>query len=90
MPFGLTNAPATFQSYIDHCLRPYLDDFAMCYLDDILSYSNNEKEHNEHVRKVLERLRKFGLYCKAEKSQFGVSEVGFLGFVMSPEGVGME
>ena len=54
MPFGLTNALATFQSYIDGCLRPYIDDFAVCYLDDILIYSANEKEHEEHVRQVLE------------------------------------
>jgi len=57
MPFGLTNAPATFQAYIDDCLRPYIDDFAVCYLDDILIYSTNEKEHEDHVKKVLERLR---------------------------------
>jgi len=90
MPFGLTNAPATFQSYIDDCLRPYIDDFAVCYLDDILIYSANEKEHEEHVRQVLQRIKEFGLYCKAEKCQFGVSEVGFLGFVITPDGVGME
>jgi len=90
MPFGLTNAPATFQSYIDDCLRPYIDDFAVCYLDDILIYSTNEKDHEEHVRQVLQRLKEFGLYCKAEKCQFGVSEVGFLGFVITPNGVSME
>jgi len=90
MPFGLTNAPATFQSYIDDCLRPYIDDFAVCYLDDILIYSTNEKEHEDHVRKVLQRLREFGLYCKAEKCQFGVSEVGFLGFIINSDGIGME
>jgi hypothetical protein len=90
MPFGLTNAPATFQSYIDDCLRPYIDDFAVCYLDDILIYSTNEKEHEEHLRQVLQRLKEFGLYCKAEKCQFGVSEVGFLGFIITPDGVGME
>jgi len=90
MPFGLTNAPATVQSYIDDCLRAYIDDFAVCYHDDILIYSTDEKEHDGHVRKVLERLREFGLYCKAEKCQFGVSEVGFLGFVINSEGVGME
>jgi hypothetical protein len=83
MPFGLTNAPATFQAYIDDCLRPYIDDFTVCYLDDILIYSTNEKEHEDHVRKVLQRLQEFGLYCKAEKCQFGVREVGFLGFVIN-------
>jgi len=90
MPFGLTNAPATFQSYIDDCLWPYIDDFAVCYLDDILIYSANEKELEEHVRQVLQRLKEFGLYSKAEKCQFGVSEVGFLGCVITPDGVGME
>ena len=47
MPFGLTNTPATFQAYLDNCLRPYIDNFAVCYLDDILIYSNNEEEHEE-------------------------------------------
>jgi len=90
MPFGLTNAPSTFQAYIDDCLRPYIDDFAVCYLDDILIYSTNEEEHEEQVRKVLQRLREFGLYSKAEKCRFGVSEVGFLGCVIRPDGIAME
>jgi hypothetical protein len=62
----------------------------MCYLDDILIYSTNEKEHEEHVHKVPERLLEFGLYCKAEKCEFGVSEVGCVGFVINSEGIGME
>ena len=90
MPYRLTNALATFQAYIDHCLRPYIDNFAVCYLDDILNNSTNEEEHKEQVRKVLERLREFGLYGKAQKCRFGVSEVGFLGFVISPDGIAME
>jgi len=90
MPFGLANPPATFQSYIDNCLRPYIDDFAVCYLNDILIYSTSEKEHKDHAQKVLERLRHFGLYCKAEKCQFGASKICFLGFIISSDGVGME
>jgi len=90
MPFGLTNTPATFQAYIDDCLRPYIDDFTICYLDDILIYSTNEKEHEDHVRNVLQRLQEFGLYCKAEKCLFGVQEVGCLGFVINSDGIGME
>jgi hypothetical protein len=62
----------------------------VCYLDDILIYSANQKEHEEQVRQVLQRLKEFGLYCEAGKCQFGVSEVGFLGFVITPDGVGME
>ena len=90
MPFCLTNAPSTFQSYINECLRPFLDDFTICYLDDILIYSNTPEEHEQHVKKVLACLREFGLYCKAAKCEFGVKKVGFLGFVITPDGVGME
>jgi len=90
MPFGLTNVPAMFQAYIDNWLWPYIDDFTVCYLDNILIYSTNEKEHEDHVRKVLQRLQEFGLYCKAEKCQFGVREDGFLGFVINSVGIGME
>jgi len=90
MPFDLKNAPATFQSYIDDCLQPYIADFAVCYLNIILIYSTNGKEHEGHVRQVLQRLKEFDLYCQPEKCQFGVSEVGFLGFVITPDGVSME
>jgi hypothetical protein len=90
VPFGLTNAPANFQAYIDDCVRPYIDDFSVCYLDNILINSTNEEEHKEQVQKVLERLREFGLYGKAEKCRVGVSEVSFLGFVISHDGMAVE
>jgi hypothetical protein len=90
MPFGLTNTAAKFQDYIDDCLQPYIDDFTVCYLDDILIYSTNDQGHEDHVRKVLQRLQEFGLYCTAEKCQFGVREVRFLGFVINSDGIGME
>ena len=61
VPFGLTNGPATYQRYMNDVLFDYLDDFCTAYLDDILIYSNNELEHEEHVRKVLLRLREAGL-----------------------------
>ena len=61
LPFGLTNGPATYQRYMNDVLFDYLDDFYTAYLDDILIYSDNKVEHQEHVRKVLERLRKAGL-----------------------------
>jgi hypothetical protein len=82
MPFGLTNAPATFQAYMDDCPRPYMDDFVVYYLDDILIYSEDPAQHEGHVTKVLERLREYGLYCKAEKCEFSVKKVRFLGFVI--------
>jgi hypothetical protein len=90
MPFGLTNAPATFQGYFDDSLRPYMDDFVVCYLDDILMFSEDTAQHEGHVIKVLGRLREYGLYCKAEKCEFSVKKVGFLGFVISPDGIEME
>jgi len=90
MPFGLTNAPATFQANIHNCLRPYIDDITICYLDDILIYWTNEKEHEDHVRKVLLRLQEFRLYCKAEKWQCGVREAGFLGFVINSDRIRKE
>jgi len=90
MPLGLTNAAATFQSYIDNCLRGYVDDFAVCYLDVIFIHSTDEKEHDEHLRTMLGRLREFGLYCKAERCQFGVLEVGLLGLVINSDGVSIE
>jgi len=42
MPFWLINGPPTFQAHLDDCLQPYIDNFAVCYLDDILIYSTNE------------------------------------------------
>jgi hypothetical protein len=49
MPLGLTNSPAKIQPYIDHCLWPIIDDLAGCYLEDILTYSTNDAEHQEQV-----------------------------------------
>jgi hypothetical protein len=54
MPFGLTNAPGSLKGYIEDCLRPDIEDLTVCYLDDILCYSTNKKEHEEQVRNVLE------------------------------------
>jgi transposase InsO family protein len=90
MPFGLANAPATFQAYINRVLSDYLDVFCIVYLDDILIYSQSVEEHTTHVRLVLERLYKHGLYAKLEKCEFHVYRVGFVGFNISPTGVSME
>jgi len=67
IPFGLTHALATFESYIDDCLWPYIDDFLVCYLNHIIIHSTNEEGHEEHVQQVMQRHKEFGLYCKAEK-----------------------
>jgi hypothetical protein len=65
MQFGLRNTLATFQSYINDCLQSYIDAFMLCYLNDILIYLTNKKDHEEYSRQVRKRLRHFGLYCKA-------------------------
>jgi hypothetical protein len=54
MPFSLLNSPATFQPYVDDCLRPYIDDFAVCYLHVILIYLTNEQVHEEHFHQALQ------------------------------------
>lgn len=90
MPFGLANAPATFQTYINRALGGLVDTICIVYLDDILIYSEDIAEHNQHVREVLARLDEWGLYANLEKCEFDVTEVTFLGFVVSPEGINME
>ena len=65
MPFGLTNAPATFMRLMHEVLRPLLDKCCVVYLDDILIYSDNLEKHVEHVRQVLDALRKPPV-CKAQ------------------------
>ena len=64
IPFGLTNAPAIFQHLMNDVFREFLDKFVVCYLDDILIYSETIEEHKEHVRLVLQKLRDAGLYAK--------------------------
>ena len=87
VPFGLTNGPATFQRYINDILFDYLDDFCTAYLDDILIYSSNELEHEEHVRKVIKRLQKAGLQADIKKSEFSVKRTKYLGFIISTDGI---
>jgi hypothetical protein len=79
MPFGLTNAPATFCTLMNKIFHPYLDQFVVVYLDDIVVYSNTLKEHVDHLRTVFQVLRENELYVKKEKCSFARNEVIFLG-----------
>ena len=90
MPFGLANAPATFQAYIHRALSGLVDVICIVYLDDVLVYSQNEKDHWKHVREVLRRLREAKLYCKLPKCLFNQKQIRFLGYVVDAEGVSME
>jgi len=90
MPFGLTNGPASFQHYVNDALRDYLDVFCTAYLDDILIYSNTLKEHKQHVRQVLQRLKEFGLQADIAKCEFHVQEVKYLGLIVGTNGIRMD
>lgn len=79
MPFGLTNAPTVFQALVNDVLQDFLDRFVFVYLDDILVYSKNIREHVPQVRAVLQRLLENQLYVKADKCEFHVSSISFLG-----------
>ncbi|KAI7934843.1 hypothetical protein MJO29_016106 [Puccinia striiformis f. sp. tritici] len=83
MPFGLVNAPSTFQRMMTHVLREYIDDFVQVYLDDILIYSASEEEHLQHVKLVLEVLRKEELRCSGHKCSFGLEEIQYVGHLVS-------
>ena len=87
LTFGLTNAPASFQALVNDILGDFLDKFVLVYLDDILVYSETEKEHAEHLQKVFEVLRKHSLFAKPSKCVFGQLEVEYLGHIVSSKGV---
>jgi transposase InsO family protein len=87
LPFGLTNGPATYQRYMNDVLFNYLDDFCTAYLDDILIYSEDELSHQEHVRKVLQRLRDAGLQADIRKCEFSVTRTKYLGFIIGTKGI---
>jgi len=87
MPFGVTNAPAIFMDCMNKIFWPYLDQFVVVFIDDILIYSENREEHAEHLRVVLGILREHQLYGKLSKCEFWLEEVQFLGHVISAQGI---
>ncbi|OMP06578.1 reverse transcriptase [Corchorus capsularis] len=87
MPFGLTNAPAAFMDLMNRVFHLYHDKFVIVFIDDILVYSRNENEHANHLRIVLQTLREHELYAKLSKCEFWLQEVGFLGHVVSRDGI---
>ena len=86
MPFGLTNAPTAFMDLMDRVYRPYLNQFVMVFIDDILVYSKDEQEH-EQLKMVLQTLREKKLYAKLSKCDFWLKEVSFLGHIVSAKGI---
>ena len=87
MPFGLTNAPAAFMDLMNRVFHPYLDQFVVVFIDDILVYSKDAQEHEHHLRIVLQTLRENQLFAKLSKCDFWLKEVSFLGHIVSAEGI---
>ena len=89
MPFGLTNASTQFQFYMQNIFGNLLDISVVIYLDDILFFSKTLEEHIPIVRKVLQRLKSYGLYAKESKCQFHCQLVEFLGMIVLEKGLEM-
>ena len=90
MSFGLTNAPAVFMDMMNRVFEDYLDKFVIVFIDDILIYSKDRKEHAHHLRLVLHRLEAKKLYAKFKKCEFWLEQVVFLGHVVSKDGVAVD
>ncbi|GKA61779.1 putative reverse transcriptase domain-containing protein [Tanacetum coccineum] len=87
MPFGLTNAPTVFMDLVNRLCKPYLDKFVILFIDNILTYSLIKEEHEEHLKKILELLKKEELYAKFSKCEFWLSKVQFLEHVIDSQGI---
>ena len=90
MPFGLTNVPAAFMDLMHRVSQPYLNQFVVVFVDDILIYSQSEWEHEDHLRIVLQLLRDHQMYAKFSKCEVWLTEVRFLGHVVSALGVSID
>ena len=89
MFFDLVNAFSTFQHFINDVLHEYLNVFCTTYIDDILIYSKNKKEHIKHVNKILERLKKADLQADIDKSEFHKTEVTYLELIVDVNDIRM-
>jgi len=87
--FNLINASIMFQTFVNNVLRHYLNQFIIVYLNDILVYSKTKKEHVQHVRKILQTLKKVDLHIKSGKSEFHVQSVQFLKFIVTSQSLRM-
>ncbi|GKA94450.1 putative reverse transcriptase domain-containing protein [Tanacetum coccineum] len=87
MPFGLTNAPTVFIDLMNRVFKPYLDKFVIVFIDDILIYSRNKEKHANHLRIILELLKKEKLYAKFSKCDFWIRIVQFLRHLIDSQGL---
>jgi hypothetical protein len=82
MPFGLCNAPTTSMRVMNDAFKPFLDDFVIVYLDNILGFSRTWDEHVRHVKQVLDTLQREKLYMKMSKCEFGKTALVYLGHIV--------
>ena len=87
MPFGLCNAPAVFQRLMNVVLHGLIGNGCFVYLDDICIYGKTKEEHDMTLKKVLERLRQYGLCTKASKCTFGTRTLKLLGHIVDEKGI---
>nr|GEW78390.1 retrotransposon-related protein [Tanacetum cinerariifolium] len=90
MPFGLTSAPATFQSLMNNLFRPYPRAFILVFFDDIRVYSKTWEDHLTHLQVVFTILVANNLCVKESECRFGVSQVDYLGHIISEKGVAVD
>ena len=87
MPFGFANAPAAFIDLMNRVFHPYLDQFVVVFIDDILVYSKDAQEHEHHLRIELQIKKENQLFAMLSKCYFWLKEVSFLGHIVSTEGI---
>ncbi|GJZ16196.1 putative reverse transcriptase domain-containing protein [Tanacetum coccineum] len=87
MRFGLTNTPTIFMDLMNQVCKSYLDKFVIVFIDDIMIYSKSKEDHEEHLKLILELLKKEELYAKFLKCKFWRPKVQFLGQGTDSEGI---
>nr|GEW66825.1 putative reverse transcriptase domain-containing protein [Tanacetum cinerariifolium] len=87
IPFGITNAPTVFMDLMNRVYKPYLDKFVIVFIDNILIYSKSKEDREDHLKLVLELLKKEKLFAKFSKYEFWLQEVHFLKHVFNSDGI---